>query len=265
MVRSRFAAFVLMLAASVAALAADKKACTDSVLCVGLNSHYDFEEGSDTAREASDSLGVFHEPDGQDVANASGKFGNAVTFAGSSTSYLFIPETGNFGNEFYALVFWVYPTSVGSAGQKQAIVSTNSANSRGETLYLENVSGNLQARWTVTLNDDTTATASSSTNLALSTWHMLVVWVYPDFVTSSSTDLIGISVNGAASTTLALDKPVKAGFSQIRLAGQPYTGQEQPFTGRIDHFTSYEGCLTPAEITLLYNSGSGRSFPFSTP
>ena len=89
-------------------------------------------------------------------------------------------------------MFWVYPTSAGSAGQKQAIVSTNSANSRGETLYLENVSGNLQARWTVTLNDDTTVTASSSTNLALSTWHMLVVWVYPDFVTSSSTDLIGI-------------------------------------------------------------------------
>jgi hypothetical protein len=92
-----------------------------------------------------------------------------------------------------------------------------------------------------------------------------LVWVYPDFVTSSTTDLIGISVNGAASTTAALDKPVKAGFSQIRLGGQPYTGQEQPFTGRLDHFTSYEGYLTPAEITLPYNSGSGRPFPFSTP
>src|SRR3990172_9341845 len=87
------------------------KACTDSVLCVGLIEHYDFEEASDFLRLGSAGFGVFEEPNGQNIGNAVGKFGNAVVFAGTSTSYLNIKPAGNLGSGVYTLAFWVYPTT----------------------------------------------------------------------------------------------------------------------------------------------------------
>jgi len=245
------------------------KACTDSVLCLGLVEHYDFEEGSDSLRLGSAAFGTFEEPGGQDIGNAVGKFGNAVVFTGTSTSYLTVSPSGNFGSMSYTIGVWLYPTSAGSAGQKQAIISTDAPNSRGETLYVENVSGNLQARWQVTLTDDSQLTISSTTNISLSAWHRLVAQVdftnYDPGAGASNGARLKLYVDGAATTPVTIALPIKGGMSEIGLGGRPYAGGEWSYTGRLDSLDVWMRPVLPSEVSLDYNSGSGRAFPFSTP
>lgn len=263
--RKLFAVLAVLALPSLAFAGHKPKACTDSVLCVGLIEHYDFEEASDSLRLGSAAGGTFEEPGGQNVANTvSGKFGNAVVLGGTSTAHLDINPSGNFGTATYTMAFWIYPTTAGTAGQTQAIISTDSTNSRGETLYLINTAGSLYPAWEVYRDSETNVTITSSTSISINAWHLIVVGVKLDFFTSSNSHWITLSVDNGALQTASLPGPVKQGFTQINLGRRP-SGSSYDLSFRMDSFSSWGRALTSAELTLLYNSGSGRAFPFSTP
>jgi hypothetical protein len=250
------------------AFAADQSLCTDSALCLGVTNHFAFEEDSDYARESSSALpGFLYEPNGADISRASGKFGYAADFAGTATSYLTTRDGLHLGSASYSISFWIYPDTLGSSGQKQYVLSTDKTTSPGESFYLENVSSSLRPTWQVKLIDGSTLTLQASSGISTGAWHFVVVEVYPAFTESPTANnaRIYLSVDGAARTSATLGVPVRGGFGPLRLGGRPQTGQENPFDGRLDHLTFYNGILLDDEISLAYNSGSGRAFPFSTP
>jgi len=259
---------LLVLLVAGTAFAADKKACTDSVLCLGVAGHFDLEEDSDYSRESSVGLAFFYEPDGANVSRATGKLGTyGADFAGTSTSYLTSRDAEHFGSVFYTVSFWIYPDTLGTSGQKQYVLSNDRTNSPGESFYLENVSGSLRPTWQVKMVDGNALTLQAAAGITTSAWHFIVIEAYPAFSESATANnaRIYMSVDGAARTSATLTYPVRVGWGPLRLGGRPQSGGENPYDGRLDHLTFYLGTLLNDEISLAYNSGSGRTFPFSTP
>jgi hypothetical protein len=243
--------------------------CDKSVLCIGLISVHEFEEAQDGPREdVLNSGNFFIEPAGVTVANAAGKTGfggttNAVSFSGVSTNYLKFRFTGGFGNGRYSISTWVYPTSAGSTGQVQALYANDSPHQRAGMIYLENVAGSLVPKFQVYQIDDTQQIVAWGSGISTNAWHLVVVEVEPNTF-SSSDGHIYISVDGGGRVSTSLSNFVRAAQYECDLGRRPYSGDEKPYTGRIDQLAQWARVLSPAEITLLYNNGSGQTFPFVT-
>ena len=122
--------------------AVQKQSCTKSALCTGLIAVFDFEEASDSAREASNSYARLFEPDGYNVGTAAGKLGtNAVSFTGATGSNLVGLNSGLFGMGTWSTAFWVYPTSAGTSGNWYVILTKDYTNDRSTFIGVKNTSG----------------------------------------------------------------------------------------------------------------------------
>ncbi len=226
---------LIALALAIRGFAAPPKVCTQGALCWGLSSIIEFEEPSDYTRIDSQSgQRALLEPAGQNIGTAAGKIGtNSANFAGASTSYL--KTTGSFGDGFWTIAVWIYPTTAGSSGQIQALVSNDTANERGTMLYLYNNAGTLQVWGQVYQTDDTLKTVNTTSALSLSTWHRVVFQV-STFSHGDGKIYLTVDNGSRLSTTLTNYVRGSAGgdiyFSTL-IGKRNYSSSEAPYTGRM--------------------------------
>jgi hypothetical protein len=256
----------LVLSAPTFAGSTVRSTCKDSVLCDGLLGIFEFQQGADYTRENSYGLLDLFEPDGADVASAAGKVGTgAVSFAGTSTSYLYTPvDLGVMGNSWWAVAFWVYPTSAGASGQSQVLLSEKEVDVFGSFIDLHNAAGaGIAPRATVYDANTNAATAVTwGSNISLNVWHEVVVTFRPKTVYGNGE--LNIQVDNGTRVVASITNAIASSSRALYVGKANLAATPNPYTGRLDHLTIAANNWTTAMATLFWNGGSGLAYPFDT-
>jgi len=243
--------------------------CLKSTLCRGLSEYFGFANETGGDQPFYGAFGaVLNEPVGANITTRLGHQGVNIApeFAGTTSSFLWQSFTSG-PTGFYTIALWVYPDTAGSVGQYQYVMSWDSSQRRGASLYLYNNGGTLQATHQV-WERETGNSINVSQNISAGGWRYVVFGASTYLDGGTNSPHIFISVDGAAKSTASIGYSLQPGCSQIRIGCRPVNGPagvcDLPFDGAIDKLAFWARELTPAELTLLYNSGSGHAYPFVT-
>lgn len=186
--------------------------------------------------------------------NTTGKVGNAVQLTIASSQWLSRASTSDLamGNIDFTIAAWVYADSLGIDSY---IVSKWSTGSEEYSLGYSNGSGfifiiNNFAKFVIETVVGVPSTA---------TWYFVVAQH------DSVSDLVKISVNaGTFRTAATAGQFPAAGSEGFAVGDSKQAGTASKWNGRIDEVGIWKRALSSAEITELYNSGSGRDYAYIT-
>lgn len=183
----------------------------------------------------------------------SGKIGNAVTLNGSS-QYLYAASNSAFDfTSTMSISCWIKCT--GGAGTTRTIISKPIGSTWVPTYFRYIIRIENSNELYFYLSSSQVATTSTSGSFgADSTWkHVVCTYdgttqkVYVDGTLSAQN-----TVTTAISTS---SEPFVIGSRNASAAGEYFTGQ-------IDELGLWSRAITSDEVTQLYNSGNGRTYPF---
>lgn len=216
-----------------------------------LVAYYKLDESSGNA---SDSVGNITASNSS-VTYVSGKINNGASFNRSAYLSLGTPSTLNFQGAM-TISFWMYtsPTEL----YTMLIADATSSAANGVYIIYTHPTRVIGFGW----GNGSTATSRETNNDAytINTWTHITV-------TRDSSKNQKIYVNG-----------VEASYSQTENTSTPIYGTLQGlaigrkgsssynyYTGLLDEVGFWSRALSKDEISQLYNSGAGLSYPFSTP
>jgi hypothetical protein len=149
----------------------------------------------------------------------------------------------------FTLTCWVYPAVLD--GSRQMIVSKDTNASREYFLQI-----NTSDNFSFVIGNSGLVT--DSTVLAINTWYHLVA----DY--RASDKRIRLILNDGTPVTTTGSSAATVGTAEFQLGAREFLGFEDPISNgsRIDEVGIWKRLLTSGEISDLYNSGSGLSYPF---
>jgi hypothetical protein len=182
-----------------------------------------------------------------------GKINSSYLYQGRSvSSKTAISPTGFNTTGNLTISFWIKGTIQGS-GENPNIFSwgNSSSSSNIGCLHWDNSS---TAYLTCNLNENNTSGLTTSTNVLNNNWNMITM-------TWNGTDY-NIYVNGSYKGTKSKSGTISGSSFHIGdLVSSPTNTQ---FLGNIDEFSIWNKVLSQSEVTELYNSGAGLTYPFTT-
>lgn len=187
---------------------------------------------------------------GTNAANTSGKtvggrVNNALDFNGSSDSVNLGSGISINGNDAFTFNVWVYPTA--SANGNAIVISPDGANNLQIQCYI--AAGAIYYQRGANY-------VEKLVTLSLNTWTMLTI-------TYDGTNIRGYRNATEESTSpVASAGSISAGTNNARI-GRAANVAGAYFQGRIDEVGIWSRALSGAEITQLYNSGNGLTYPFA--
>lgn len=233
---------------------AKKKTYKVAPAAAGLVSYWRLNE---TSGARADIFGVSNLSDNGGVTSASGIIGNAASFAkASSQSLSCVSNTSLTNLTSFTVAGWMYFDSIGGSGVNNAFFSKWSSGGGGTNeFFLAYQPGSPGFAWFVT---GTGGLASVVNNPGISTsiWYFVVA----DY--DATTGLIGLSFNGGEKSTAALSGTVQTASNDFYLGTIPGFGNYY-MDGRLDEVGFWRRSLSLQEIKYLYNSGRGRTYPFT--
>ena len=214
-----------------------------SSLLSGLVSYYKLDESSGNA---TDTVSGYTGANTSITYSTTGKINTCYSYNGSSsktvvtdTDALDLTTAGGFS-------CWIYPLS----RSYNYIISKMNDSSNTNGYYLGLFSGYAQ----LLLATGSNSSYLNSTSLVtLSAWHHVVA-------TWNSTTAY-IYLNGSGNSGSITYTPISSTYNlQI---GSPVTDTGGYFSGYIDEVGIWNRLITSDEAATLYNSGSGKAYPFS--
>lgn len=225
-----------------------------SSLLVGVHGYWSLNETSGTRADAISSQDLT--TDQNTVDYETGKNGNAAKYIRANSETLIRPTNGYTGpTGDFSISAWVKVDTTISQSAPY-IIAWNNGSAAGAQSFL--------IRWDSTVSKfrayvgDGSASVNTYSNAisAGEAWnHVIMTW-------SDTSGTINLYVNGDA----GLESSALAG-SRIVAAGELYVGAQSAtgyFTGSIDELTIWERVLSSAERSALYNSGTGKFYPFTS-
>ena len=198
--------------------------------------------------DSSDSVGT---NDGTDTsmsyANA-GIIDNSATFNGSSSRISFSPITSL--TTSFTVNFWINRT--GTVGTVQVPIQLGR---QTNFIWFYFTTGN-----NFRLVEDNIADYASSITISTSGWNMITVVKSTDTGTNLTYYLNGAAA-GTASIGSVSTPANNAYFGSYSVNNSTFLYY---FNGRLDEVGIWDRALSSTEITELYNSGAGLTYPFST-
>lgn len=216
-------------------------ALTDSLV-----SYWALEEASGNR---ADSHGSNTLTDNNTVASATGKISTAADFEASNSEWLSCADNAalSTGDIDFSLSFWVYFESTGY--QELAGKWTGGGTDREWLIYTFGGAMSFQVQ-----GPSSGQTVTHGTSLTSGVWYHVVVWH------DSVNNVIGITINDTSAVTQAHSGGANDGTADFTLGGR--SGSVY-FDGLMDEVGFWKKVLSAAEITSLYNGGSGFAYPFS--
>jgi len=214
--------------------------------------------GETSGSNATDSVGsntlTQHNTVGQ--AAGIGGVGNSRSFNGTNQylSHAF-NSTLEFQDADWTFVVWVYTTD-NTLLQRAMSQDTNTGTDGVNLSLLGSTTQYMNLRAYESGNSKDVA-ASSFGVLSNNTWYMVACW-------HDSTNLnINISVNAGTVNTTSLGAALSPSTSAEFDLGVFNAGGASFWKGRLQYSGKWSRILTQTELTQLYNSGSGKAYPFS--
>lgn len=219
-------------------------------LITSLISWWSLDEASGNAIDAHGDRDL---TDVNTVGSAAGKVGNSREFVAASSERFTHADHADlsFGNEDFTIAGWAYLASVGTDQWFLSKWISGSA-SRSYIVAWRNGTG-----WTFYVSSDgadTIGPATDTTSTSVNTWYFFVA------IHDSVNNELRISINDNTPTTFSHSGGVFDGTADFVL-GEAFGSY---FGGRLDEVAMWRRALTSAEITELYNSGSGRAYSYLT-
>lgn len=217
-------------------------------LNVDLVTYYKMDGSSGVVLDSVDP-GTFNATNNGATRSITGKINDAFEFdAGENVSVAANGDLDFTGSDAFSIALWVNQTVVNTA--KKHIIGIDGATS--QQIWLRSESDD-RVRWAIIDTDADASSSQSPAALTADTWFFIVakydgagngsLWIDGDLKASSDNN----NINGALST----GKNWKMGVGE---------GNINLFDGVIDEVGIWKRELTPAEITQLYNGGTGISF-----
>jgi uncharacterized repeat protein (TIGR02543 family) len=189
--------------------------------------------------------------------SATGKIGTAYTFAPSPNYYISIANSTslNIQTNTITLSAWVKPTSNGV----QMIVSKISGVGTHNYPYFQynlqlNQESTLYPRFFLSIGGTAYFAASSSVSMNLNQWYHIAG-------TYDGTTM-RLYLNGSQIATTAVTGNITSYSTPVYIAANGAIGEK--FIGTIDEVGIWNRTLTASEVSQLYNSGNGLTYPFET-
>lgn len=221
-------------------------------LAIGWAAYWRLDEASGPRY---DSAGGNTLTDNNTVTQAAGaKIGNAAQFTAANSESLSIADNADLsmGDIDFTICAWVY---LDTKSAVRDLVTKWGASGQFEYLL---VYDSVSDRYSFFVSNNGTATPEARANTfgspATGAWHFIVA--YHDSVGN----VIGIKVNDGAANTTAHTTGVFNSTSAFHLGGR--AGTPSYHNGRMDEIGVVRRLLTGAEMTELYNAGSGKTYPF---
>lgn len=190
------------------------------------------------------------------VANVAGKVANAGDFELANSNYL--SHTSNaalqMGDIDFTFAVWVKPESTGSSMEIIA-KDDDAVNSRDYTLTVD-IGGGVRFYF----NGGGTPEVTSSVTMSAGNWYFIVV--YHD----ATANTVNISINdGTVDSHTTGGAAPQTSAAEFRIGSREYFNFEEYFDGLIDEPVAWKRKISAAEITDLYNGGSGRPCSYIVP
>lgn len=219
--------------------------CTHSV-CTNLVASWKLADTSDSGPNG------YALTNNNSVTFNTGQIGDAAYFASASSQYLSRASNSDLqmsGNMSFAA--WVYLTDLSNEYQ---IIAKDAAGGREYRMSYNNAANRFKIS---VLDSGGDQEATDNTALSSATWY-LVVGTY-----NAATADLKISVNDGTVVTYASTNAPTPGATDFTIGSRKYSSFEAFMNGRIDNVNVWTKVLTASEITYLYNSGTGREYPYS--
>lgn len=204
----------------------------------GLVSYYKLDESSGNATDAHGSNTL---TDNNTVGTASGKISTARDFERSNDEYLYNSSPSGVNLQTVSVSAWVNVESFVDYG---GIVSNFPTG-----WYLHTMAGSTRFEWYIQ-----DSVKVQSTGHSTATWYHLVG------VMDGATDTLTLYVNGSSVGTNTFAGTMTYSTPHLQIGNTRFLGT---FDGLIDEVGIWNVALTGADVTALYNSGSGLAYPFS--
>lgn len=219
-------------------------ALTDSIIA-----YWKLNEASGNA---TDSVGSNTLTDNNSVGSTTGKISNCRTFNGTNQK-LSIADNADvsFGDEAMSISCWLYfPTTV--TGNVPVLGKWDWGTGTDHSYVIRTAAGGV-IRFLASPDGSASTTVSSSTTLSPDTWYHVVCYHDP------TANTIGIIVNDGTPDTNSHSTGIADGTHAFEMGGSNATYCPV----RIDEVGLWGKVLSSQEVTDLYNSGSGYSYPFT--
>lgn len=222
-------------------------------LLASLVVYYSLEEASGTR---VDSRGNYDLTDSNGVTSATGKVGDAASFAAVSSQNLYrnIAPLLSPGDSDFTMSCWVRSPAWTSPAGPLLTKRSNTSDEYEYALYEYDVpSGFPRFNWFISGDGGlgSFVNLEAPINLAINTWYFVIV----DY--SAAADIASIQVNGGTVYAASFAGGAFVGGWPFRIgAGEPASFHN----GLVDEAAYYNRLLTTAERSFLYNGGSGRSY-----
>jgi hypothetical protein len=221
-----------------------------SPLLDDLVAYYKLDETSGTR---IDSAGSNNLTDNNSVGSAAGKIGNAAQFVGVDLTYL-EQASPVIASNVFSVSAWIYPTSYN--GVAAGGIFYQGTGSSDEGLHLSVFDAAVAAETLLFRYDqDSSSSTADDNSISLNTWQHVVV-AFNAGAVAFYVNAVAKGTDSLPGSNLPLTNPFAIGYwfdksSSIRF-----------FNGEVDEVGIWTRILTASEITQLYNSGSGLTYPF---
>lgn len=206
--------------------------------------YWKFDESSGNASDSS-GAGLTLTNNGS-TSYATGKINNGADLEQSSSNFFSSTSTSfNFTSAF-TVSCWVKPESITALSYSPAILSKDSSG-QGYNLRVSYIDSKIN--W---VRHDSTVPVTSTTALSNGTWYFVAV-------TYDGTT-IKLYVNGSEEASASYTAHTASG-SDFRVGGSTQYSSRL-WDGMIDEMGAWSRALSSAEVSSLYSSGSGLSYPF---
>jgi len=231
---------------------------TDSVQAFGADAAYSSNIALYQFEDNANDTTTNYNGTASNVTYATGKFGNAALFNGSSSKIVVSDSSDNlnFSNHTGTISAWVNLDSI--SGGEEPVVNKRDTGNPGNRSYLFNVTNGV-VNWYTYNTDSNQQQVSSTSSLSASQWHHIVV-------TLDQTN-IKIYIDGV------LDKTASSTYTSIQDDGADFTigyrGNNSGHVyadGSIDQVRIFNKAISAEDVATLYNetsSTASNTNPFS--
>lgn len=226
-----------------------------------LVSYWKLDETSGTRADAHASNNL---TDNNTVTYGTGIINNGASFASATSEYLSIADASQSGLDLSgdcSFSFWFNIASIGSSVNMPIINKHGfTGTTRGYSVYLVSESGTRKIR----MNISNAAGTSYEIKYVTYSWPLGSL-AHCVCIFDATAKTFEVYINGTSvGTSAAFSNGAIYNNSQPFEIGTADAGVDGYLNGILDEVGVWSRKLTSAEVTSLYNSGSGLAYPFST-
>ena len=191
------------------------------------------------------------------VPSIAGKVNNARQFTAANTEWLSITSRADvqFGNGNWSISWWMFPQATATGFQH--VMGKDESGGREVSFRVQFDSVGTANRVDINIfhTDGTFITATAPANRSNASF--INQWWHYTLVNNAGAVTLYENGTSVATATRAGGKSFAATSTQFNIGRRSFSGFLEYFTGYVDEVAKWSRALSEAEVTALYNAGSG--------